>query len=49
MKEKIRNRFFEVFFILKDSENVKIVDASMSIGEVSADIIKIYNEFRGDV
>ena len=46
MQEKIRKRFFEVFDILKDSENVKIVDASRSIREVSADIIKIYNELK---
>ena len=48
MQERIRNRFLEVFGLLKDSENVKIVDASRSIEEVSADIINIYNEFKGD-
>ena len=49
MQERIRKRFLEVFALLKDSENVKIVDASRSIGEVSGDIIKIYNEFKGEV
>ena len=49
MQERIRKRFLEVFALLKDSENVKIVDASRTVEEVSADIIKIYNEFRGDV
>ena len=48
VQEKIRKRFFEVFGLLKDSENVKIVDASRSINEVSADIINIYNDFKGD-
>ena len=49
MQERIRKRFLEVFGFLQDSENVKIVDASRTVEEVSADIIKIYNEFRGDV
>ena len=48
VQEKVRKRFLEVFGLLKDSENVKIVDASRSISEVSADIINIYNEFKGD-
>lgn len=43
-QEKIRRRFFEVFDRLGGRENIKIVDASRSISEVSADIIKIYNE-----
>lgn len=43
-QERIRRRFFEVFDRLGDSENIKIVDASRSIEEISADIIKIYNE-----
>lgn len=41
--EKIRKRFFDVFEILKDTENIKIVNAVRSVDEVSADIIKIYN------
>ena len=48
VQEKVRKRFLEVFGLLKDSENVKIVDASRSILEVSADIINIYNDFKGD-
>lgn len=48
VQEKIRKRFFEVFALLKDSENIKIVDASRTVEEVSADIIKIYHEFKGD-
>lgn len=43
---RIRRRFFEVFELLGDSENIKIVDASKAIPEVSADIIKIYNEIK---
>lgn len=38
---RIRNRFLEVFEKLRDKENIRIVDASRSISEVSADIIKI--------
>lgn len=45
-QQEIRNRFFEVFRLLADTENIKIVDASRTIPEVSADIIKIYNELK---
>ena len=45
-QKKIRKRFFEVFDLLKDTENIKIVDASRTVSEVSADIIKIYNELK---
>ena len=48
VQEKIRNRFFEVFALLGDSETIKIVDASRTVSEVSADIMKIYNEFKGE-
>lgn len=43
---KIRKRFFQVFELLDDTENIKIVDASQDIDKVSADIIKIYNNFK---
>lgn len=45
-QQKIRQRFFEVFELLGDRENIKIVDASGTAREVSADIIKIYNELK---
>lgn len=45
-QKRIRDRFYEVFELLKDSENIKIVDASRTVQEVSADIIKIYNELK---
>lgn len=45
-QKRIRSRFFEVFDVLKDTENIKIVDASRTIPEVSADIIKIYNQLK---
>ncbi len=45
-QKRIRKRFFEVFQKLGDSENIKIVDASRTVSEVSADIIKIYNELK---
>ena len=38
----VRNRFFEVFKKLKDSENIKIVNAAREIPEVFSDIVKIY-------
>ena len=38
----VRNRFFEVFKKLKDSENIKIVNAAREIQEVFSDIVKIY-------
>lgn len=44
--ERIRRRFFDVFEILKDSENIKIVDAARSVDEISADIIKIYKNIK---
>lgn len=45
-QRRIRKRFFEVFERLRDAENIKIVDASRSIPEVSADIIKIYDSIK---
>ena len=45
-QKRSRKRFFEVFQKLGDSENIKIVDASRTVSEVSADIIKIYNELK---
>lgn len=44
--ERIRKRFFDVFEILKDTENIKIVNSARPIGEISADIIKIYNSLK---
>ncbi len=41
--EKVRARFFEVFKMLGGKENIKIVDASRPIEEVSSDIVNIYN------
>lgn len=46
MQRKIRNRFFEVFEKLGDSENIKIVNAAREIPEVLADIIKIYDSIK---
>ena len=45
-QRRIRKRFYDVFELLKDSENIKIVDASRTVPEVSADIIKIYKEIK---
>ncbi len=45
-QKRIRARFYEVFGLLKTRENIKIVDASRTVPEVSADIIKIYNELK---
>lgn len=45
-QQKIRARFLEVFDLLKDRETIQIVDASRSIPEVSADIIKIYQSLK---
>ena len=40
-QQRVRKRFLEVFDLLKDNENIKIVDAARSVEAVSADIIKI--------
>ncbi len=45
-QRRIRKRFFEVFDRIMENENIKIVDASRTVPEVSADIIKIYNELK---
>ncbi len=45
-QRRVRQRFFDVFELLGDRENIKIVDASRTVREVSADIIKIYNEIK---
>lgn len=45
-QQRVRDRFFEVFDLLKDRENIKIVDAARSVEAVSADIIKIYQELK---
>ena len=45
-QEKIRKRFFFVFELLKNTENIKIVNASRDISLVSADIIKIYESIK---
>lgn len=36
---RIRNKYMEVFEILKDSHNIKIIDASRTPEEVSKDFI----------
>ncbi len=43
-QKKIRQRFFEVFKRLENSENIRMVNAARDISEVFADIISIYNE-----
>lgn len=40
MMNKIRTRFFEIFDILKERENIIIIDASRNIETVSKDVIK---------
>ena len=45
-QRRIRERFMEVFAVLRGSENIKIVDASRTVSDVSADIIKIYNQLK---
>lgn len=45
-QKRIRSRFLEVFGLLGNSENIRIVDASRTIAEVSADIIEIFNEIK---
>ncbi len=45
-QKKVRERFLEVFRMLEGRENIRIVDASRSVGEVSADIIEIYNSLK---
>ncbi len=45
-QEKIRKRFFDVFEILKDSENIRIINAAYSVEDVSAEIIEIYNNLK---
>lgn len=43
-QRKIRRRFFEVFERLKDSENIRIVNAGRTVQEVSQDVISLYEE-----
>ncbi len=43
---RVRQRFFEVFDRLKDTENIQIVDAARPISAVSTDIIQIYNSIK---
>lgn len=45
-QKEIRQRFFNVFSLLSDRENIRIVDASGTVPEVSAEIQKIYNEIK---
>ncbi len=45
-QQKIRQRFYEVFEKLKDTETIQIVDASRSVAEVSADIFQIYQDLK---
>lgn len=41
---KIRARFFEVFKLLKDSENIVIINASRSVEEVHRDVLSSVSE-----
>jgi len=45
---KIRNKFFDVFDRL-ENENIKIIDASKSVAEVSAKISDVVNELKEDL
>ena len=45
---KIRNKFFDVFDRLKD-ENIKIIDASKSVAEVSAKISDVVDGLKEDL
>ena len=45
-QQEIRQRFYNVFRLLSDSENIRIVDASGNVPEVSAEIQKIYSELK---
>ena len=44
--EKVRQRFFEVFDILKDSDNVVVIDTSKDISEVADCVYKAVSEFE---
>ncbi len=44
MQRRIRARFFEVFARLKDSDPIRIVDASRQPEAVSEDVIRLYQE-----
>lgn len=43
-QNRIRKRFLEVFSQLENTENIKIVDASRSVEEVSADIMALITQ-----
>lgn len=43
---RIRSRFLEVFDKLGENENIAVVDASGTVSEVSAEIIKIYSSLK---
>ena len=42
--ERVRKKYFEIFDILSDSHNVKIIDAARPPEEVSADVISAVEE-----
>ena len=44
LQANIRKKFFEVFDILKDRENIKIVNAARSIDEIFSDISEIVDK-----
>lgn len=44
--ERIRKRFFDVFEILGQSENIKIIDAMRSVEEVHTDVMNIVSELK---
>lgn len=46
MLEKIRRRFFDVFDLLSESENIRIIDAVRSVDEVHADIMAAVDELK---
>ncbi|MDO4562375.1 MAG: dTMP kinase [Clostridia bacterium] len=44
LMQKTRDKFFEVFSLLKDSENIKIIDASRHIETISEEIFSLVSE-----
>ncbi len=38
--EKIRSRFFDVFELIHDRENIKIIDAGRTVEEIAADVLQ---------
>lgn len=42
--EKIRSRFFDVFELIHDRENIKIIDAARTVEEIADDVLKAVEE-----